>query len=173
MKTSKEYTNNINERIITAKMLGEATYSANKRAKNWREKAQEYYSTGYSNRSYNFYDKYSFKNASSAKENKEEYYDMKETLLSIVTPDCVHKLARTDHNEWFFFYIVGDYTFHSPVNEKTALSSGLNIIEIENLHTEGKEITELVSVNFIKKIIELINSGNFTYVSNDNIPIAV
>lgn len=42
MKTPKEYTKNLNNHIITEDMFCDCLYSVNKRAKNFRDKAQSY-----------------------------------------------------------------------------------------------------------------------------------
>lgn len=50
MRTPKEYTENLKNNIITESMLLDCLYSANKRAKNYRDKAREYRAYYRSNR---------------------------------------------------------------------------------------------------------------------------
>lgn len=42
MRTPQEYVKNLNNKIITKAMLCDCLYSVNKRAKNFRDKAEQY-----------------------------------------------------------------------------------------------------------------------------------
>lgn len=163
MPTPKDFKKNLNRNKLTGEMLGAAAYSANKRAKNYRNKAQEYYCQGVQNRDWGIYDKYSFPNAADARFKKQEFYKMKSKLLALLEPVCVHRVEFDECVNFFFLYEIGGYSFHCPIDEETALSSGLQIIEIDELYNDGEDINELVSVDFIKKVIALIESGNYTY----------
>lgn len=55
MKTPYLYNKNIKNKILTDQMLAECIYSVNKRAKNFRDKAQEYRYANRSRRGWNFY----------------------------------------------------------------------------------------------------------------------
>ena len=81
MRTPKEYTDNIKNGVITTSMLEAALYSVNKRAKNYRDAAQE---TRYK---YGRYSKY----ANSSDWKKNDFYSKKDKLLSILKPICIHK----------------------------------------------------------------------------------
>ena len=62
--------------------------------------------------------------------------------------------------------MVGDKSFHSPIDGYTKEAyPNLPEIEIEGLKTYGHEIEDLVSVQFVTKVVNLIESGNFKYVS--------
>lgn len=52
-------------------------------------------------------------------------------------------------------------TFHSPIEEKDISKYNLEIVKIDQLQTEGHEITELVSTQFVKKVLALIDTGDF------------
>lgn len=80
MKTPKEWTQNLENGIITEEMLDAALYSVNKRAKNCRDQKRQY-----SHR----YDKYH--NADRYAEKESEYYEQKEKLLSALQPMCIHR----------------------------------------------------------------------------------
>ncbi len=61
-------------------------------------------------------------------------------------------------------YDVGGRTFHSPVSEQQlGKYEYLRVKDIDQLRTEGKEIGELVSTQFVNKVISLIESGNYRY----------
>lgn len=79
MKTSKGWTNNLKNNIITEEMLSECLFSVNKRAKNCRDNKKLY-------RGYDFYHNYENYEAK-----EKEYYSIKETLLSYIQPICIHK----------------------------------------------------------------------------------
>lgn len=164
MKPNQVFLKNIKNGIITKEMLALAIYSVNKRAKNARDKAEEYHQEGICCREWGIYNPYAFLNASQAKSNKIKYYDMKKKLLSIVEPNYIHRVEVCDSVKWFFVYEVSGYCFHSPIDEETALNSELKIVKIEDFETTGKEIIGLMSVQFVRKIIELIKSGNYTLV---------
>lgn len=78
MKTPKEYTKSLKNHIITEDMFCDCLYSVNKRAKNFRDKAQHYRH----NRYYSGYYQ---------EENMDRYYGYKDQFLSLLTPVCIHK----------------------------------------------------------------------------------
>lgn len=138
---------------------------------------------------------------------KEEYYEQKEKLLSVISPTCIHKEfcgyerrriydfeseydsydgefvyenSYWDSDEerrvhfgdvelidepvfkYYLFYDLGCHTFHTPLDESMANAySDLSVIIIDHLITEGKEIAELLSAQFMKKVISLIDSGEY------------
>ena len=78
MKTPKEYTKNLKKHIITEDMFVDCLYSVNKRAKNFRDKAQSY--------RYNPYYRGYYQT-----EDMDRYYGYKDQFLSLLTPVCIHK----------------------------------------------------------------------------------
>lgn len=82
MKTPKEYQDNLKNRIITEEIFTDCLYSVNKRAKNYRDKAQEYkwrYNRRYHVAVDSQYDKMN------------EFYALKDRLLKYLKPKCIHK----------------------------------------------------------------------------------
>lgn len=205
MRTPKEYTDNIKNGVITTSMLEAALYSVNKRAKNYRDAAQE---TRYK---YGRYSKY----ANSSDWKKNDFYSKKDKLLSILKPICIHKefagYERTriydyeqhyadrqfyawvhnqivwenyyfDHDtgmyveffdvedrsqkkyRYYLYYNVGHHTFHTPVNNLEKYN--LPVKEIDTLDTYGDDYLDLCSVQFVDKVIALINSGEYKYVQD-------
>ena len=194
MKTSKDYLKNLNERIITKEMLGDCLYSVNKRAKNARDKEREYR-----------YD-YKYYNDEKYRAQKEGYYAMKDELLGLVTPICIHeeqqkrKIRVYDYedayhqysaedivysnsfydyerdewvtfinvievvNKYYLFYDFGDFSFHTPIDSPEEYPD-MNVVQISELITCGHDIEDLISVQFVKKVIDLIRSGDFEYVA--------
>ena len=144
---------------------------------------------------------------------KEEYYQQKEIMLSILEPICIHKefygykkerIYDYDENYkkfaklnsfvwencfwdyekqreiWFgdieledwplyhyylFYDLQGNHTFHTPIQEFEVedyiKNKNLKIIEIEKLNTFGDDIHDLISNQFVCKIIELIKSNDY------------
>jgi hypothetical protein len=204
MKTPKEFTKNIKNGIITKEMFAMALYSVNKRAKNCRDKIRELKHTDYR---FSFFD-YGEMSRKQYEEKMNEYYSIKDKLLSFIKPNCIHKelnhYEKTriydyekeyenvfeeydeddivwqncyyDHEEerevWFvdvidrdcpvyfyyLFYDLGDFSFHTPI-EDIKENNELEIIEIDELYTEGKEITDLLSVSFVKKILDMLENN--------------
>ena len=81
---------------------------------------------------------------------------------------------------YYYFYDIGDeHTFHSPIHvgndekiksekqlKKIAKKQNIPIVEIDRIITEGHEIASLVSPQFVKKVINLIQAGDFEYVED-------
>ena len=68
---------------------------------------------------------------------------------------------------YFLYCEIGEYSFHSPVSEKIAESNTeLEIQEIdENFKTHGSKIEGLLSMQFVKKVLELLQSEDYTIVN--------
>jgi hypothetical protein len=205
MKTPKEYNDNLKKSIITKVMLEDCLFSVNKRAKNCRDKERE-------TRNYYKYSKYAYDKYGTEekyRDKKEEYYNQKEVLLSVVTPNCIHietqmqrqrvydyqeeyatynqlynviyensYLDRDTYTEVYFydveipvdkyylFYDFGTHSFHTPIDEsKLTNYSDLEKIPIDSLNTYGENILELVSTQFVAKVIKVIDSQQYKYIA--------
>ncbi|KXU12504.1 hypothetical protein SINDD18_01552 [Streptococcus infantis] len=206
MRTPKKYSDLIKNKEITNKIIAECIYSVNKRAKNYRDKIEDYKQTG-------FY-RYKENNIENAKEQKEKYYNMKEDLLLNFSPKLIHKqyagekrqrvysyqknyekLYNEKRNDivwensyydydrnkeveffdyslgekkylYFLYYEIGEYSFHTPITEERAeKNTQLEIKEIdENFQTHGADIVDLLSTQFVQKVIDLLDSGDYTII---------
>ena len=206
MRTPKIYNDLIKNKEITNKIIAECIYSVNKRAKNYRDKIEEY-------KQARFY-KYKENNIENAKEQKEKYYNMKEDLLLNFSPKLIHKqyagekrqrvysyqknyekLYNEKRNDivwensyydydrnreveffdyslgekeyfYFFYYEIGEYSFHTPITEeRVEKNTQLEIKEIdENFQTHGADIVDLLSTQFVQKVIDLLDSGDYTII---------
>lgn len=65
---------------------------------------------------------------------------------------------------YYLYYVVGNHTFHFPIEKLE--NYNLPIKEIDTLDTFGMDINELVSMQFVDKLINLIKQNNFTYVKD-------
>lgn len=183
-------------------MLADCLYSVNKRAKNYRDKEREQrvYSRGHY-----YVDNSRF--IDGARKKKLEMYRMKDTLLKILTPVCIHKEFIGYETERIYsyeteeykkykkqFYYEGQYmdddysivyfgdielkdepiyhyylfydlncghTFHTPIKKEELDKYSLPIIEISELETTGHKVNDLVSVQFVRKVIRLIEENMY------------
>ena len=212
MKTNTKFLKLIKDKIITEEILELCLYSVNKRAKNCRDKKAEYRDHIKSMRYFNhyYYDKYD--NIDKYNNKMNEYYDMKDILLSILDPVCIHEEHQGyervrifdyeeeydevkdedviwsnsfydyDRDEEVFFvdildkespkiryykyYKTTNYSFHSPIDVKDLKEfPDKEIVEIDTLETEGKQINSLISVQFVKKVIDLIKDKDYKYIT--------
>ena len=207
MRTPKIYNDLIKNKEITNKIIAECIYSVNKRAKNYRDKIEDYKQAG-------FY-RYKENNIENAKEQKEKYYSMKEDLLLNFSPKLIHKqyagekrqrvysyqknyekLYNEKRNDivwensyydydrnkeveffdyslgekkylYFLYYEIGEYSFHTPITEeRVEKNTQLEIKEIdENFQTHGADIVDLLSTQFVQKVIDLLDSGDYTIIA--------
>ena len=183
-------------------MLVDCLYSVNKRAKNYRDKERK--QRAYS-RCHRYVDNSAF--IEGAREKKLEMYHMKDMLLQILTPICIHKefigyktkriysyeiKEYKKYKKQFFYeghYMDDDYsivyfgdvelkdepiyhyylfydldyghTFHTPIKEEDVEKYSLPIIEISELETTGHKVNDLVSVQFVRKVIRLIEENMY------------
>ena len=206
MRTPKIYNDLIKNKEITNKIIAECIYSVNKRAKNYRDKMEDYKQAG-------FY-KYKENSIENAKEQKEKFYSMKEDLLLNFSPKLIHKqyagekrqrvysyqknyekLYNEKRNDivwensyydydrnkeveffdyslgekkylYFLYYEIGEYSFHTPITEeRVEKNTQLEIKEIdENFQTHGADIVDLLSTQFVQKVIDLLDSGDYTII---------
>ena len=87
MEIPQEFLSNIENRILTEKMLELTLHSLNKRAKNCRDKKKEYYlkgkKTGY---------EIDFDTSDKYKKQEQEYYQQKVFLIKeLLRPNCIHE----------------------------------------------------------------------------------
>lgn len=66
---------------------------------------------------------------------------------------------------YYMYYQTGSRSFHTPITEEQASSSGLPVRKIGTLRTEGDAIQDLVSMQFVDKLLALVRSGQYQYVA--------
>lgn len=67
---------------------------------------------------------------------------------------------------YYLYYVVGEHSFHIPISQAELGNYHYKIERINRLNTEGHTPDELMSVQFIDKIIALIESGEYTYIQD-------
>lgn len=68
---------------------------------------------------------------------------------------------------YYYFRSVKDHTYHIPVDKETALNSGLPIHIISEIKTEGEKEDNLIPMEFIDKLVSLVESGKFSYIQGN------
>lgn len=163
MRTSVEYKNNLANGIITKQMLGEAIYSCNKRAKNYRDVQRTCCQRRHSNRKFGIYyfDKYNIET-----KRKEKFYEMKEDLLDLASPEAIHKLEYENGDvKYFLLYKVDQYCLHSMIYEAEIDEFfDLPIVKLESFDTYGRTLADLMSVQFVRKMLKLVQTGAYKIV---------
>lgn len=191
MRTPKEYTDNLKQGVITQDMIADCLFSVNKRAKNcrdqeycyqgsqygdkYRDQKEDYYrqkeqllsiltpdcihveTQSRKERIYNYeseYDKYYLEHNYV---HEGGYYDreMKEYVefIDVICPVKKH----------YLFYDLGSHSFHTPIEEYDLQKyPHLDAIEIDQITTYGQDIVDLISMQFVKKVLQLINGGTYT-----------
>ena len=67
---------------------------------------------------------------------------------------------------YFLYYEIGEYSFHTPITEeRVEKNTQLEVKEIdENFQTHGADIVDLLSTQFVQKVIDLLDSGDYTII---------
>lgn len=199
MKTPKEYTKNLKNHIITEEMIGDCLYSVNKRAKNFRDKAYAYrhsYYHGHSQREdmdryYGYKDQLLsfFEPVCIHKQfagyvrirvyDYEDDYDEQDDR-NIVWENCYYD-HDYDREVWFYdyetdmekhlyflYYVIGKYSFHTPIENPNNYDYPIKEID-DDFTTEGRDVTELISAQFVMKVLEMLASEECELHINGNI----
>lgn len=186
MKTPKEYTKNLKNGIITEDMIVDCLYSVNKRAKNYRDKARQYrYSYyhgdsqreemeryyGYKEQLLSYFTPKCIHQQSIGRE-RERVYDYEPEYnnrkgKNIVWENCYYDYDE-DREVWFYdyetgvkkylyflYYVIGDYSFHTPITNPKAYDYPIEKID-DDFTTVGKDVKELVSAQFVIKVLETL-----------------
>ena len=64
---------------------------------------------------------------------------------------------------YYLYYVLGEHTFHTPITENKVRQYTLPVETINTLNTHGNEVQELISVQFVDKLIALIESGEYKF----------
>ncbi len=112
MKTPTKYSKLVKRNELTEEMIGHVAFSINKRAKNYRDKRNEY-------RCSNYRHAYSCMQSYEGKMN--EAYIMKEHLLNLYQPIELHK---TVYKNAYFKKIFSDQPDYEEIKQKDIISRG-------------------------------------------------
>lgn len=68
----------------------------------------------------------------------------------------------------YLYYVLGDHSYHTPLTAETEKQyANLPCVFIGKLNTAGEEIDDLVSLQFVQKLLNLIRSGDYRYDGQD------
>lgn len=71
------------------------------------------------------------------------------------------------YTQFYLFYDFGKCSFHTPIDEYLIKNyPNLEIVNIGSLTTYGKDIDVLLSTQFVKKVLAMIENNNYVYVDN-------
>lgn len=197
MKPPKEYLKNLKHHTITEKMLSDCLFSVNNRALNSRD--SEYKYTHYVPDPYG--------NANKYRKKKQEYYNMKRVLLSVLEPSLIQRGEvlqrkrtydyeegyeeilesgnyvnnsgfydpdRKEHVEfvvqmipqtvYYLVYQVGNCSFRLPIQQSDVIRRpDLDVKDAGRIPPVYGDITvDMLSVQFVEKVLKLVKSGNYT-----------
>lgn len=88
-------------------------------------------------------------------ENNGNYYGDKRYVEFVVIPG-------EPSYRYYLFYDFGNHSFHTPIVDPERYE--LPIVDVGELHTYGHEIDDLILMDFVKKVIHLVESKNYTLV---------
>lgn len=90
----------------------------------------------------------------------------------MLKPSLIHKQISENwygikNTLYFLFFEMAQGTFHLPIDEQYVKNGnhGLKVERIQDdFYTQGKSIETLVSVQFVKKLIELVKTNEYKYI---------
>lgn len=67
---------------------------------------------------------------------------------------------------YYLFYELKNHSFHSPIEESEIQNyPSLGVVDVDRIITEGHDIDDLLSNQFVKKVIDLIESKDYIFTS--------
>ena len=147
MQTPHQYNQHLAAGIITEQMLSDCLLSLEARAEEYRFNELIYNKQSYSN---------------AAGEKKNEYLSYMEELLSIVNPTQIHYESGGFTKGYYLYYEIADQTFHIPADVARLEQFGrLPVIDVVYIPVKHTEVDDTLSPVFVKKVLELVRTGNF------------
>ena len=70
------------------------------------------------------------------------------------------------YHYYLFYDVGGNHTFHTQINEEDLFLYDLEIKDIDQLYTTGDDIADLLSNQFVTKVVDLIKSEDFKLIEN-------
>ena len=71
---------------------------------------------------------------------------------------------------YYLFYETENHSYHTPISkdeiELYQNKYNIKVVEIDQINTNGNDIADLISVQFVDKLIALIDTGNYTFINN-------
>jgi len=147
MQTPHQYTQHLAAGIITEQMLSDCLLSLEARAEEYRFNELIYNKQSYSN---------------AAGEKKNEYLSYMEELVSIVNPTQIHYESGGYTKGYYLYYEIADQIFHILADVARVEQFGrLPVIDVVHIPVKHTEVDDTLSPVFVKKVLELVRTGNF------------
>lgn len=70
------------------------------------------------------------------------------------------------YHYYLFYDVGGNHTFHTPINEEDLFLYDMEVKDINQLYTTGDDIADLLSNQFVTKVVDLIKSEDFKLIEN-------
>lgn len=163
MRTPKRFKRQFKNCIVTDDMLGACAYSCEKRERIYCNKMRHY------RRARKWF------KAEEMNQKMEEYEIMKETILDLYDPICIH-VEEVEFNycddfceytdcvvNYYLYYEIGGYCFHQLI-PKEQIDYTLPIVEIEPLISTYPSPKSLLSAQFCYDVYGLVFGGRYTYI---------
>lgn len=64
---------------------------------------------------------------------------------------------------YYLYYVCGDHTFHTPIEKSDVKKYNLVVITIDTIYTEGHECQDLMSMQFVNKILKALDEHTAVY----------
>lgn len=85
------------------------------------------------------------------------YYDRDEEQYV----EFIDVIEEHTDERYYLFYETENYSFHLPIYNSN--NYNLDVVKIDNLVTKGKDIVDLISVQFCNKVIQMIMDNDYKY----------
>lgn len=73
---------------------------------------------------------------------------------------------QSTKDQYFLFYKTKNASFHLPISETDFKNYDLPIIKLKELNTAGRDIKDLISLQFCYKVLALVKSGEYKYIEH-------
>ena len=111
----------------------------------------------------------------------EQYYELKRKLLILLRPECIHVEQYEGRDgtrtKYYLFYPLAHSSYHTPLDELEKHADWTNeqieewikenvgnlpIVRLDdNIITEGHDTEDLLSPQFVRKVVSLIDKGEY------------
>lgn len=98
-------------------------------------------------------------------ENSYMDWDTYEEVSFFDVLDLLHPIYR-----YYLYRVVNGHGFHTPIDKEEAQKYDCPIVDIGYLLTDGEDSKGLLSVQFVDKVISLIESGEYEFVPSESAP---
>ena len=92
--------------------------------------------------------------------NYDDYYDFDQYDYDLQEQNRVYffdeLLPNQPNINYYAYYVIGTHTYHSPIEKEKAEAMNIPIVDIGQIKTMGHDITDLCSVSFVNKVLDVL-----------------